>query len=83
MIAVLVDSRKEGKSGWVAVRHTLQIVVTGLTGGLVGIRFDQDEGEHSVLISEDGEFPLPSGTETVQAEILETTDDTKVFVDLE
>ena len=81
MIAVLIDSRKVGSSGWINVRSTQRIRVSGM-----------QKGDHVRLHSN---FPYPpedileneirdlNGQSMVKAEIVKVSEESHIYVDLE
>jgi hypothetical protein len=84
MIAVLLDSRKEGSTCWAAVRGSQEIRLTGL--GEKDILEIQLAGNGSEGISffgrgEDCRFKLPDGVEKVKVHHLKASG-SPVYVDL-
>lgn len=86
MIAVLVDSRHIGSSGWVAVRHTQKVRVYGIegnTGGaLVQIHVNNDHKE-AMVCSADSVFGLPTHATRIMAKIVKINEESRISVDLE
>ncbi|MEK0324163.1 MAG: hypothetical protein QQN63_00530 [Nitrosopumilus sp.] len=81
MIAVLIDSRKIGSSGWINVRSTQAIRVRGMQGGdQVLIHWGSDGIPLEVL--DDGEFPVNDEI-NVKAEIVKVSEGSRIYVDLE
>lgn len=80
MVAILVDSRQEGKTGWVATRGLDKVKVEGIAGCAVELHCLPMEAV--LVIDADGEYNLPLDTESVMAKHIETGCDSKVFVDL-
>lgn len=82
MIAVLIDSRKQGSSAKVAVRGASRIKLSGLDGDTVRILFfDGCESPEEMLFEADCELPFASPVEFVIAEHL-ICGSGRVFVDL-
>lgn len=80
MVAILVDSRKDGETAWVATRGLAGVRVEGLAGCIVQMCCRPC---NSVLEArEDGEIVLPEGTEFVQAVHIDANKESRVFVDL-
>ena len=90
MIAVLIDSRKIGSSGWINVRSTQTIRVTGMQEGdemLIHGRGLKDNQlysmvDKSLIVNEDTTF-LINGQEVVKAEIEKVSEGSRIYVDLE
>jgi len=84
MIAVLVDARKPGSTGWAAVRSTSRIRVKGLACGMMEIHFFGNGMAHKPLnILGDGEFNIPRGATRLRVKLLEVGKGSRVFVDME
>lgn len=66
MTAVLLDSRKNGSSGWVSIRTNTHLKAEGIQAGDALRLHFKPEGELSV--DEDGIFPIPQGVEFVRVE---------------
>lgn len=81
MVAVLADSRQEGKTAWVATRGLFRVKVSGIAGCKVRILLKPDH-LLGLEVLDDGEYDLPGEPEFVMAEHIETTKDSRVFVDL-
>ena len=90
MIAVLIDSRKIGSSGWINVRSTQKVRVRGMQGGdQVLIHWGSDGipqlysmVDKSLIVNEDTTF-LINGQEVVKAEIVKVSEGSRIYVDLE
>lgn len=81
MIAVLIDSRKIGASGWINVRSTQLVRVSGMQeGDRVKIHFNFPFSP--IELEEDGELPLNSYT-MVKGEIVKVSETSRIYVDLE
>jgi hypothetical protein len=81
MIAVLIDSRKVGSSGWINVRSTQKVRVSGMQeGDQLLIHWGSDGIPLEVL--GDGEFPV-NGEMNVKAEIVKVSETSRIYVDLE
>lgn len=86
MIAVLIDARMPGSSGWVAVRHARKIKAAGMTdGSLVQVELRGGGYDSEVLqaMNEDRSFDIPEGTNSVRAEILKVGEGSRISIDLE
>lgn len=81
MIAVLIDSRKVGTSGWINVRSTQKILVQGMEEGDHLIIYSGDTAE-PIVVMEDCEIPL-TGQKNVRAEIVKISETSRISVDLE
>jgi len=93
MIAVLIDARMPGSSGWVAVRHArkIKVIGTGL-GDEIRIHTDGD-GQFYVRFSGDRtkaeqiEIPhtidIEEDVSRVRAEILKVGEGSRISIDLE
>lgn len=70
MTAVLLQSRKLGTTGWIAVRGGHALAVSGMEEGdkLKASFLPEEEG---LLIEASGRFPLPAGVKFVQVIHLE------------
>lgn len=86
MIAVLIDARMPGSSGWVAVRHARKIKVRGMEeDSCVTMHLDGDgllNGNFRTFYS-DTDFPMPDGVERVRGEILKVGEGSRISIDLE
>lgn len=83
MIAVLIDSRKLGSSGWINVRSSQRVRVSGMQeGDDVHIHYNQEVGRVRSRVKEDCEIPL-KGEEMVKAEIVKISEGSRIYVDLE
>ena len=81
MIAVLIDSRKVGSSGWINVRSTQKVRVQGMQeGDQVLVHWGGERTPLEVL--GDGEFPVNDET-NVKAEIVKVSETSRIYVDLE
>lgn len=80
MVAILVDSRRDGKTAWVATRGLEQAKVEGLAGCRVAVTCKPSMKEYEW--EEDCEFDLPDGTEFVMVQHLNANKNSRVFVDL-
>lgn len=80
MVAVLVDSRKDGETAWIATRGLSRFSVSGLSGCHVVVGILQSE--HEILVNEDGEYDLPPDAEMVKVVHRDACEDSRVFVDL-
>jgi hypothetical protein len=82
MIAVLLASRKPGRSSWTHVRKSKRVCVAGLgDGDLVCLTFDGPAGERAISIQTDTEIELDEGTLRIMAEHMAASG-ARVFVDL-
>lgn len=80
MIAVLIDSRRVGSSGWINVRSTQKILVRGmLPGDELVLRGDNNVG---IKLFHDTEIAL-NGETMVRAEIVKISEGSRIYVDLE
>lgn len=69
MIAVLVDSRRKGASGAVAVRSCSKVRASGLDGDIVKVlAFNGSEAPHTLVFTLNGVQDLPEGCTRVVAE---------------
>ena len=86
MIAVLIDARNPGSSGWVAVRHTRKIRIVGMkVGDQMIIHTDgQDQfasfGGQTDRIKE---IDIEDDVTRVKAEILKIGEGSRISIDLE
>lgn len=77
---VLMDAKKPGSSGWASVRDAQRIRLSGLGGGVARLHFS--DGAFA-MFTKDGSMGVPSGVIRVKAELVEVTERTRFFVDLE
>ena len=83
MIAVLIDSRKVGLSGWINVRSSQMILIRGMQkGDNVHIHYGQDTGRILSKVVEDCDIEL-NGETNVKAEIVKISETSRIYVDLE
>lgn len=84
MIAVLVDAKEPGSTGWTAVRSSRKIKVEGLICGHLIIEFDGNGKKiPSWNILEDIDKRLPQGVERVRVKLIEVNKGSRVSVDME
>jgi len=86
MIAVLIDSIKPGSSGWVAVRHTRKIKVSGANHPDDSVVITTDDNGGFGLVGSDKdfiEFDIPENVFQVKAEIVKIGEGSRISVDLE
>lgn len=84
MIAVLVDAKKPGSSGWAAVRSSTKVRVSGLDCGQLLIEFKGNGSKiPSWNIFEDIFWDLPREAERVRAQLLHVDKGSRVFVNME
>lgn len=81
MIAVLIDSRKVGSSGWINVRSSLAVRVRGMQEG-DHIRMHANFPYEPVDIMEDEIFNLLDQS-MVKAEIVKISEGSRIYIDLE
>ena len=83
MIAIVVDAKKPGVTGWAAVRSTRELVVRGLDDGEILINYSNDNGFDVVdQITANCRVPLPEQATRVKVEIVKVKE-SRIFVDLE
>jgi hypothetical protein len=83
MIAVLLEARKPGSSGWVRVRDTQKVRVSGLEGGHLYMEFRCNGFSIQDLLDCDCVYDIPSGMVEARAKLERVTDRTNLSVDLE
>ena len=86
MIAVLIDARMPGSSGWVAVRHARKIKVSGTThpdDDYIKIHYRNNGRDEYLALGIDTEIDIPSGVERLRAEILKVGEGSRISIDLE
>lgn len=83
MIAVLIDSRKLGSSGWINVRSSQRILVRGMQrGDNIYIYYSPDDKRMFNKVVSDCEISL-NGEKMVKAEIVKISEGSRIYVDLE
>lgn len=80
MVAILVDGRSEGETGWIATRGMGRIKVEGLAGCQVEVMAYKHD--NSIIVTDDGIYDLPVDTDFVKVKHTKTNKDSRVFVDL-
>lgn len=84
MIAVLVDAKEPGSTGWTAVRSSRKIKVRGLKCGHLIIEFEGNGKKvPSWNIFEDISKALPKDVDRVRVQLIEANNGSRVFVDME
>lgn len=81
MIAVLIDSRQVGLSGWINVRSTQVIRVRGMQEG-DHVRIHRNQPFVEIDLVADDDIPL-NGEEMVKGEIVKISSESRIYVDLE
>lgn len=84
MIAVLIDSRKVGESGWINVRSSQTLRIQGMQEG-DEVRLHNVVKEGPLPVFEDQEIAIGNGraNTAVKAEIVKISEDSHIYVDLE
>lgn len=81
MTAVLVDAQKPGLSGWIFVRGSQRVRVSGLNGAKIKLLFIDGKGSF-LDVETDGEYKIPEECDRMNARVLEVTEQTRIFIDL-
>ena len=84
MIAVLVDAKVPGTSGWAAVRSSTKLRVEGMKCGQLLIEF-KGNGKKipSWNVFDDILWALPEDVERVRAQLLSVDKGSRVYVNME
>lgn len=79
MVAIVVDSRQDGETAWVATRGLGRIKVEGMSGCRVEVLCLPED---LLEVEGNGEYDLPGEPEFVKVRHTETNVGCRVFVDL-
>ena len=82
MIAVLIDSRNLGSSGWINVRSTQKVLIRGMQEG-DELDLHWNFPFNSDRMTENGDMDLFDGATMVKAEIVKVSEGSRIYVDLE
>jgi hypothetical protein len=84
MVAILVASCKEGRSGWVSVGARKRVVISGMGDGdeVILVLADDDGEVNRVHLTVDSDFIIPSGIKRILGEHGKVNSSSRVCIDL-